>query len=93
MTTPLARPQIFSEQSSLGSVIQASEGGAESYFYMAKAFARKGRAEEAVRYLRRALEDGFKNQKRIEEDPDLKKISHHPAYVELMHNPPMAIKD
>jgi hypothetical protein len=60
---------------------------------MAKAFASIGRAEEAVRYLRRAFEDGFTDQKRIDEDPDFKKISQHPAYVELMKNLPVAIKD
>jgi hypothetical protein len=46
-----------------------------------------------VRYLRRALEDGLKNQKRIDEDPDFEKIKQYPAYVELMRNPPVAIKD
>jgi tetratricopeptide (TPR) repeat protein len=86
-------PNILTEQSLLASVIQASDSGAEAYFYMAKAFARKGRAEESVRYLRRALEDGLKNQKRIDEDPDFEKIKQYPAYVELMRNPPVAIKD
>jgi tetratricopeptide (TPR) repeat protein len=86
-------PEILMEQSRLALVVQARGSGAESYFYLAKAFARKGRAEEAVRYLRRALEDGLSNQKRIYEDPDFKKISQYPAYVELMRNPPVAIKD
>ena len=62
------------------------------YFYMAKAFASKGDAEDAVRYLRRALEDGFTDRKQIESDPDFQKISQYPAYVELMRNPPVAIK-
>jgi len=46
-----------------------------------------------VRYLRRALEDGFNDQKMLDEDPDLKKISQFPDYVELRKNPPKAIKD
>ena len=46
-----------------------------------------------MRYLRRALEDGFGDPKRIDEDPDFKKISQYPAFVELMRNPPVAIKN
>jgi AMMECR1 domain-containing protein len=65
----------------------------EDYFYIAKALASKGNAEVAVRYLRRALEDGFTDRQRIDDDPDFKKISQHPAFVELMRNPPLAIRD
>ncbi len=86
-------PNVLSEQSMLGAVVRARGTDVQFYFYMAKAFASIGRAEEAVRYLRRAFEDGFTDQKRIDEDPDFKKISQHPAYVELMKNLPVAIKD
>ncbi len=86
-------PKVMGQASSLGTVVHASGADAEFYFYMAKAFASIGNAEDAVRYLRRALEDGFSDSKRIEEDPDFKKISQHPAFVELMRNPPIAIKD
>jgi len=86
-------PRVVSEQSSGGTVIHAGATDVEYYFYMAKAFASVGNADEAVRYLRRALEDGFDDRKRIDEDPDFKKISKHPAFVELMQNPPVAIKN
>lgn len=85
-------PNIMAEQSSLGTVVHATGTDVEFYFYMAKAFASVGNAEDAVRYLRRALEDGFNDPKRIAEDPDFKTISQHPAFVELMQNPPVAIK-
>ena len=86
-------PNVLTQQSSLGSVIRARGTDYQFYYYMAKAFASKGRAEEAVRYLRHAFEDGYKDMKKIDEDPDFQKISHYPAYVELMKNPPVAIKD
>ena len=60
---------------------------------MAKAYASMGNAEAAVRYLRRALEDGFPGAKQVDDDPDFKKISQDPAYVELLKNPPVAIKN
>ncbi len=86
-------PNVLTEQSSLGTVIRARGSDTEFYFYMAKAFASIGRAEDAVRYLRRAFEDGFADPKRVEGDPDFQKISQHPAYVELMKNPPVAIRN
>jgi tetratricopeptide (TPR) repeat protein len=86
-------PNVFSERSSVGTTIQARAADPEFYFYLAKVFASLGRPEEAVRTLRRALEDGFKDRKRILEDPDFMKISQNPAYVQLMNNPPVAIKD
>lgn len=86
-------PNVLAHESPLGTVVHAGGADMKFYFYMAKAFASVGNAEEAVRYLRRALEDGFDDPKRIDEDPDFKKISQHPAFVELMRNPPVAIKN
>ncbi len=86
-------PKVMLHESAVGTVVHTGGTDVEYYFYMAKAFASIGNAEDAVHYLRRALEDGFNNQKRISEDPDFKKISEYPAFVELMKNPPVAIKD
>lgn len=86
-------PNVMTRESSVGTVIHAGEADREFYFYLAKAFASVGNAQEAVRYLRRALEDGLNDAKRIDKDPDFKKISQYPAFVELMRNPPVAIKN
>jgi len=86
-------PNIFAERSAFGTTIEARGADPEYYFYLGKVFASLGRVDEAVRSLRRALEDGFKDRKRILNDPDFMKISQNPAYVELMNNPPVGIKD
>jgi len=86
-------PDILTEHSPLGTVMQTRGADPRFYFYVAKSFAMIGRADEAVRYLRRAFEDGFKDQKLLAEDPDFQKISKYPDYVELMKNPPVAIRD
>jgi tetratricopeptide (TPR) repeat protein len=86
-------PNVGKKQSSLGTVVHASGTGPDFYFYMAKAFASVGDAEDAVHYLRRALEDGFSGANKIGDDPDFKKIAQYPAFVELLKNPPVAIKE
>ncbi len=86
-------PDVLTQRSTTGTVMETRSADADFFFYLAKTFANLGRVEEAVRYLRRAFEDGFTNRKRLEEDPDFQKISQHPAYVELVKNPPVPIKD
>jgi len=89
----ILEPDVFTKRSAFGTTVQARENDPEYYFYLAKVFASLGRPEEAVRNLRRALEDGFKDRKRILNDSDFMKISRNPAYVELMNNPPVGIKN
>ncbi len=86
-------PNILNEKSTVGTVVEARGSDVDYYYYQAKVFASLGRAEEAVRYLRRAFEDGFKDLKKLDADPDFLKISQDPFYVALRSNPPVAIKD
>jgi tetratricopeptide (TPR) repeat protein len=86
-------PNILNERSTMGTVVQARGSDVDYYFYMAKVFASLGRAEEAVRYLRRAFEDGFKEYKKLDQDADFLKISQDPSYIALRNNPPVSIKD
>lgn len=86
-------PNVLTERSALGTVVQARGADAKFFFYLAKVFASLGRADEAVRYLRRAFEDGFDDFKGLDQDKDFQKIKEFPAYVELRANPPKAIGD
>lgn len=86
-------PNILVERSETGSVVEARSVDMEYFYYMAKVFASLGRAQDAVHYLRRAFEDGFRNTKRLDSDPDFLKISKDPSYIALRENPPVAIKD
>lgn len=86
-------PEVLTRSAGAGTAIETRHVDANYYFYLAKIFASVGNTAEAVRYLERALEEGFKDRKRILGDPDFQKISSDPAFVALMKNPPVAIKD
>jgi tetratricopeptide (TPR) repeat protein len=86
-------PNVLLEHSAGAATVQARGSDVEFYYYLAKVFASMAKPDEAVRYLRRALEDGFKDIKRLDQDPDFQKISRYPAYVALRKNPPVAIED
>ncbi len=92
-TALLIDPDILTKHSDIGTVVETREGDPRFYYYLAKSFANLGRVDEAVRYLRRAFEEGFQDLKGLSDDPDFKKISQTPAYVELLKSPPLAIKD
>ncbi len=84
-------PDLFRNSSTFGTTMQARPADARYFFYMAKVFASLDRPDDAVRYLRRALEDGFKDTKLLDQDPDFTKIAEYPPYVELRANPPKAL--
>ena len=86
-------PDILQEYSPMGTAIQTRQTNAEFYFNMAKIFASLGRPAEAIRYLQRALEEGFADRDRILKDADLQKISNDPAFTALMKNPPAPIRN
>lgn len=86
-------PDALTRNSREGTDVETRYANSKFFFYMAKIFASVGNQEQAIRYLQRAMEEGFSDRKRILEDPDLKKISQNPAFIGLMKNPPVPIKN
>ena len=60
-------------------------------FEVAKNHASMNRFPEAVRYLRRAPEEGTNEFGKIKKDPDLLLMAEYPPFVELLANPPVAV--
>jgi tetratricopeptide (TPR) repeat protein len=81
-------PGFFTARASVGTTLQARPADAKYYFYVAKVFAQKGRSDDAVRYLRRAMEEGFKDFDLLDKDPDFKTLALYPPYIELRAAPP-----
>lgn len=92
-TAILLDPDILKQRSNEGSAIETRHVNAKFYFYMAKVFASVGNTTEAIRYLQHAMEEGFNDKNRILKDPDIQKISKDPAFIALIKNPPVPIKE
>ena len=58
---------------------------------MAKMYAKDGRTELSLQYLRKALEEGFKDRKKIEEDHELDPLRELPEFKDLMAREPRAL--
>jgi tetratricopeptide (TPR) repeat protein len=79
-------PNVFENHGSYGVLLEerSVEERAKFHFHMAKLYAQAGRNELALQYLRKALEEGFKEKKKIEEDPDFQAIRDLPEFKELL---------
>jgi tetratricopeptide (TPR) repeat protein len=79
-------PNVFENHGSYGVLLEERnvEERAKFHFNLAKLYAQSGRNELALQYLRKALEEGFKDKKKIEEDPDFQAMRELPEFKELL---------
>jgi tetratricopeptide (TPR) repeat protein len=79
-------PNVFENRGGYGVLLEERniEERAKFHFHMAKLYAQAGRNELALQYLRKALEEGFKEKKKIEEDPDFQAMRDLPEFKELL---------
>jgi tetratricopeptide (TPR) repeat protein len=79
-------PNVFENHGSYGVLLEerSVEERAKFHFHVAKLYAQAGRNDLALQYLRKALEEGFKDKKKLEEDPDFVAIRDLPEFKELL---------
>ena len=79
-------PDVFENHGSYGVLLEERnvEERAKFHFHMAKLYAQTGRNDLALQYLRKALEEGYKDKKKIAEDPDFQAMRDLPEFKELL---------
>jgi tetratricopeptide (TPR) repeat protein len=79
-------PNVFENHGSYGILLEERnvEERAKFHFHLAKLYAQAGRNELALQYLRKALEEGFKDKKKMEEDADFQALRDLPEFKELL---------
>jgi hypothetical protein len=60
------------------------EERAKYHYYWAKTYAKNGRNELALQYLRKALEEGFKEKKQLETDPEFASLRDTKEFKDLL---------
>jgi tetratricopeptide (TPR) repeat protein len=86
-------PNVFETHSNYGVLLQERnvEERAKFHYYLAKLYAKENRADLAIQYLRKALEEGFKDRKKLDEDPEFSTLRETPEYKELMAKEPRVL--
>jgi tetratricopeptide (TPR) repeat protein len=79
-------PEVFEHRNSHGVLLQerSVEERAKFHFYLAKTYAKSGQTERALLYIRKAIEEGFKERGRFSEDSDFSAMQQLPEFQDLM---------
>ena len=79
-------PEVFERRSNYGTLLEDRnvEERAKFHYYLAKMYAKSGRNDMAMQYVRKALEEGFKDKKKFEEDPEFEALRNLPEFKDLL---------
>lgn len=86
-------PDVFDRRGTMGVLLQerSIEDKATYHYYMAKIYAKNGDSERAIQFIRKALEEGFKDRKKFRQDPEFAALQKVPEFVQLMNTEPRVL--
>ncbi len=86
-------PEVFEHRSTQGVLLQERtvEERAKFHYYLAKTYAKAGRTELALQYIRKSLEEGFKERKKYMEDAEFEPLRKLPEFEALMKLEPRVL--
>jgi len=79
-------PDVFERRSTQGTSIQDQtvEERAKYHYYVAKTYAQAGLNDRAIQYIRKALEEGFKDREKFFKEPEFMVLREDPEFKQLM---------
>ncbi len=86
-------PEVFEHKSQAGVAAQMSspEDRAHYSFVLARMYAKSGNLDRALQYLRKAIEDGYKDVDSVYKDQEFTSLRKDPRFTALMSNKPTVI--
>src|SRR5579885_2101636 len=86
-------PEVFERRSSYGVLLQERnvEERAKFHYYLAKTYAKAGMNDRALLYIRKALEEGFKERTKLKEDPEFSALRDTPEFQQLLAMEPRVL--
>ncbi len=86
-------PGVFDRRGSVGTLVQernVSEA-AKYHYFIAKSLAKKGHNAEALLYIRKSLEEGFKERNKFQEEPEFAGLRSDPEFKQIMATEPKVL--
>jgi tetratricopeptide (TPR) repeat protein len=79
-------PDIFENHSTFGTTLQerSVEEFAKFHYFLARTYAKSGQNERALLYIRKSLEEGFKDRKLFMEEPEFANLRTTQEFKDLM---------
>jgi tetratricopeptide (TPR) repeat protein len=78
-------PDVFEHRSSMGVLLQerSVDDRAKFHYYLAKTYAKAGDVPHALIYIRKSLEEGFKERDKFKKDPEFSAVRQSPEFDEI----------
>jgi tetratricopeptide (TPR) repeat protein len=79
-------PDVFEHRSSMGILLQERtvEERAKYHYYLAKTYAKAGDVEHTLIYIRKSLEEGFKEPEKFTKDPEFANLRDNPEFLQIL---------
>jgi tetratricopeptide (TPR) repeat protein len=79
-------PEVFEHRSTMGILLQerAVDERAKFHYYLARTYARAGDVEHTLIYVRKALEEGFKETEKFTKDPEFAIVRDNPEFKVIL---------
>lgn len=86
-------PEVFEHRGTTGVLLQerSVEERAKFHYYLARVYARAGMSDRCLLYMRKALEEGFKDRKKFVEDPEFAAMQEVPEFQALLQLEPRVL--
>ena len=86
-------PDVFEHRNSWGVLLQerSVEERAKFHYYLAKTYAKAGMNDRAITYIRKALEEGYSDRKKMMADPEFTSLRQMPEFQELLAMEPRVL--
>ena len=86
-------PDVFEHRNSWGVLLQerSVDERAKFHYYLAKTYAKAGMNDRAITYIRKALEEGYADRKKMMEDPEFTSLHQLPEFKELLAMEPRVL--
>jgi tetratricopeptide (TPR) repeat protein len=86
-------PGVLENRGTVGSLVQDRNVAdrAKYHYYLAKSFAKNGKNADALQYIRKALEEGFKDRQKFLEEPEFAALRDDPDFKLLMATEPKVL--
>jgi tetratricopeptide (TPR) repeat protein len=86
-------PAIFEHHSGVGTTVRDQTVGDRPtfFYYLARSYAKAGMKDQALNYIRKSLEEGFKERKKFIDDPEFAGLQKDPEFQKIMESEPKVL--
>lgn len=86
-------PGVFEHTSGIGPLVQDRTVGDRPtfFYYLARSYAKAGMKDQALNYIRKSIEEGFKERKKFIDDPEFAGLQKDPEFQKIMTAEPKVL--